>query len=222
MLVAGVDVWKGTWVAVALDDGTLAAVVTDPSLASLADRLGEAAVIAVDIPVGLPVRGRRRADEAVRPFVGPRRSSVFFAPPRDVLAEPTYQAALATCRARHGFGISAQAYALRERVLEADAVAARDARVAEVHPEASFRAMAGEPLAFAKRTWNGQMARRRLLSDAGIEIPDDLADHGAVPPDDILDAAAAAWSAHRIARGSASSLPDPPERIAGRDVAIWF
>jgi predicted RNase H-like nuclease len=44
---------------------------------------------------------------------------------------------------------------------------------------------------------------------------------GTVPPDDILDAAAVAWSADRIARGQASSLPDPPQ-VAAVPIAIWF
>lgn len=58
-------------------------------------------------------------------------------------------------------------------------------------------------------------ARTRLL-------PDDLGAAGRTPPDDVLDAAAAAWTAHRIAHGRAHSLPDPPEHDAdGRPVAIW-
>jgi predicted RNase H-like nuclease len=41
-----------------------------------------------------------------------------------------------------------------------------------------------------------------------------------VPPG-ILDAAAA-WTAARIARGQATSLPDPPQPgEAGQPVAIW-
>ena len=40
--------------------------------------------------------------------------------------------------------------------------------------------------------------------------------------DDMLDAAVAAWSAARIVRGEARSLPDPPEvDLSGRRVAIW-
>ncbi|MFD8862917.1 DUF429 domain-containing protein, partial [Streptomyces sp. NPDC059590] len=46
---------------------------------------------------------------------------------------------------------------------------------------------------------------------------------GRVPPDDVMDAAAAAWSAHRIALGTAVSLPDPPETTRdGLPVAIWY
>ncbi|MGW7574959.1 DUF429 domain-containing protein [Streptomyces sp. NPDC054765] len=41
--------------------------------------------------------------------------------------------------------------------------------------------------------------------------------------DDILDAGAAAWTAHRIARMRARSLPDPPERDTdGRPVATCY
>jgi hypothetical protein len=42
----------------------------------------------------------------------------------------------------------------------------------------------------------------------GIVLPDNLGAAGDVPCDDILDAAAAAWSAHRIAKDMAASLPD--------------
>ena len=39
--------------------------------------------------------------------------------------------------------------------------------------------------------------------------------------DDVLDAAAAAWSARRVVAGSARLLPDPPERFSdGRPCAI--
>jgi predicted RNase H-like nuclease len=38
----------------------------------------------------------------------------------------------------------------------------------------------------------------------------------------VVDAAVVAWSARRIAAGTASSLPDPPEDSDGRAVAIWY
>ena len=60
-----------------------------------------------------------------------------------------------------------------------------------------------------------------LLRRSGI----DLAAIGAAaasPLDDVLDAAAAAWSAHRIACGKARSLPDPPELLEGLRAAIWY
>jgi predicted RNase H-like nuclease len=219
--VLGVDVWKGRWVAVILDQGRVAEVATDASFLALTRRFLDATIVAVDIPIGLPERGRRRADEMVRNFIGVRRSSVFFAPPRRVIEQATYGQALSLSRQRYGLGISAQAYALRAAVMESAGVADEDGRVFEVHPEASFREMAGEPLAYAKRTWNGQMMRRALLAEEGIDIPDDLGEAGLAAADDVLDAAAAAWSARRLALGEAFSLPDPPQRLGGRDVAIW-
>jgi predicted RNase H-like nuclease len=81
--------------------------------------------------------------------------------------------------------------------------------VHEVHPEVSFAVLAGRPLAFAKRTWNGHRERLRLLGRAGIKIPERL-DAGLVPADDVLDAAVAAWTATRIARGEQVTFPADP------------
>ena len=40
---------------------------------------------------------------------------------------------------------------------------------------------------------------------------------------ELRDAAAAAWSAHRIARGEAKSIPDPPQiNQRERPIAIWY
>ena len=87
-----------------------------------------------------------------------------------------------------------------------------DPRLHEVHPELSFQTMAGRPLRHGKKSWGGQTERRRLLAEAGIELPTFLGAVDAVPPDDVLDAAVVAWSALRIARGHASSFPGSPEQ----------
>jgi predicted RNase H-like nuclease len=79
----------------------------------------------------------------------------------------------------------------------------------EVHPEVSFAVLAGGPIAFAKRTWNGQHQRLRLLADVGIQIPYRL-DAGLVGADDVLDAAVVAWTATRIARGEHVTFPTDP------------
>jgi NAD(P)-dependent dehydrogenase (short-subunit alcohol dehydrogenase family) len=70
--------------------------------------------------------------------------------------------------------VSRQAYALRPRILELDALARTDPhRLREVHPELSFATLAGAPLPHPKRTWAGAALRRRLLHDAGVDVPDD-------------------------------------------------
>jgi predicted RNase H-like nuclease len=82
--------------------------------------------------------------------------------------------------------------------------------------------MAGEPLTYAKKTWTGQARRRELLARHGIVLPDQLGPAGQAPPDDVLDAAAVAWSAHRKATGVALSHPSPPEDNDGTGIAIWY
>ena len=158
--------------------------------------------------------GPRPADQAGRRFVGPRRGSVFPTAPRAALLAPSY--AEARCIVP---SLSAQSYALRRKILEVDA--ALEARVFEVHPEVSFAALAGAPMTYPKRTWNGLMERRRLLAAAGIEIPDQLPGCDAAA-DDVLDAAAVAWTAARKVRGAAISLPADPPWHDGRPVAIWY
>jgi len=44
----------------------------------------------------------------------------------------------------------------------------------------------------------------------------------ATAPFDVLDAAAAAWSAQRIALGIAETLPGSPERADGMTICIWY
>lgn len=94
----------------------------------------------------------------------------------------------------------------------------------EVHPEVSFQELAGGPLRFAKKTWAGAELRKELLRSTGIELPAGLGPAGEVAAvDDVLDAAAAAWSARRCAAGLARSLPDSPERFSdGLSAAIWY
>jgi predicted RNase H-like nuclease len=93
----------------------------------------------------------------------------------------------------------------------------------EVHPELTFAELAGAPLADGKSTWSGAERRRQLLADVGIFASGDLGLTGyQVGVDDVLDAAAVAWTAARFARGDARRVPDPPERFSdGVAASIW-
>ncbi|HYY03708.1 MAG TPA: DUF429 domain-containing protein [Gaiellaceae bacterium] len=209
MRVVGIDGTRGGWVGIELDDGRF---VRDhllrPETTDFRDFRG-AAVLTVDIPIGF---GPRRADTAARAFLSGAASTVFTTPSRDVL----------TRRFGPGLGVSAQAHALGSRVLHVTALAEHDARIHEAHPEVSFRAMnGGVALGHRKKSAGGALERVELLRANGIEL------HGldaaaAVPVDDVLDAAACAWTAQRIAIGEARALPDPPELIDGRRIAIWY
>ncbi|MEU5026081.1 DUF429 domain-containing protein [Streptomyces milbemycinicus] len=223
--VVGVDACPGGWVAVALRGGRFAGADMDAALAALLTRVPAAVVVAVDIPLGLLEVGRRRADELALGRVAPHRSRVFPVPPRPVWEEPDYGAANERCRRLTGLGLPRQSWGLVTKVREANACReGGERRLYEVHPEVSFAAMnGGHPVALSKKSWSGQAQRRGLLGEQGIALPDELGPAGRVPPDDVLDAAAAAWSAHRIALGTAVSLPDPPETTRdGLPVAIWY
>jgi predicted RNase H-like nuclease len=170
-----------------------------------------AEVIAVDIPIGF---GPRRADEEARRFLGGgAASTVFTVPSRELLEQPF----------RPGTHVNAQAHALGPRIIHVTDLAATDGRFREIHPEVSFCAMNdGKPLADRKKSYGGVMERIELLRRQGLELTSVDEEVSSRPIHDVLDAAAAAWSAQRIAAGSARSLPDPPERVERRDVAIWY
>lgn len=165
-------------------------------------------MLAIDVPIGF---GPRVADAAAREYLAGAASTVFSTPGREVLEVPFGP----------GLGVSAQAHALVPRILHVTRLAEEDSRVHEVHPEVTFRAMNdGRPPGYRKKSAGGALERIELLRRHGIEL--ELASAASVPLDDVLDAAAAAWSAHRISTGSAKTLPDPPELVAGRRVAISY
>lgn len=219
-VVIGVDGAAKGWVFVALEDGRFRSAELHPLFADGLAAHPKAAVVAVDIPIGLPEKGTRRADVEARRALPGKASSVFLTPPREVLSAADYPDANRLCRRLSSRGLSRQSYSLFPKIREIDAI--DDPRLREVHPEVSFARLAGEPVAESKRSWTGAARRRALLASAGIKIPDDLGDAGRLAAaDDVLDAAVAAWSAARIAAGQATSLPVRPEVIDGREVAIW-
>ena len=207
--VLGVDVARGRWVAVRLEGGRFAADDLDPSLEVLLARHGDAGVVGIDVPIGLPALGQvRPCDVAARAALGLRRSSVFLAPAEELLRMASHAEASARSVAATGNGISIQAHGMRHAILEAAPLGAADARLHEVHPELAFlRAAGGRPLPGGKTTWAGQRAREGLLGEVGVALPERLAAAGGVPVDDVLDAAIAAWAADNVARGEGRSYP---------------
>lgn len=209
MRVAGVDGTRGGWVAVVLDDCRFAGDHLVRPIETSFEELADADVVAVDIPIGF---GPREADPAARRFLAGAASTVFTTPSREVLELPFGP----------GLGVSAQAHALGRRILHVTRLAGSDDRFHEVHPEVSFRAMnGGRPLRQRKKSAGGVLERLELLGRHGIELTQ-LGSSAFAPIDDVLDAAAAAWSAHRIATKAARTLPDPPELVGGHRVAIWY
>lgn len=210
VLVLGADGCRGGgWVVSVLDgEGELSWEWADDAAAvlALADDL-QADAVALDVPIGLPAPGAtRRCDDLARARLGARRSSVFAAPPREVLPCGSYAEARPLAPS-----LSAQAFGLVPRIRDVDAVLrTRGPRVhetvVECHPEAVFALLAAGRLALpTKRSAAGALTRLALLEEAlDQDVPVD------VPPgaslDDALDAVACAVTAVRWARGEAEVL----------------
>jgi predicted RNase H-like nuclease len=204
------------WVVVTLGIGAAAdpaslEVVT--AIAPVLERLrtGVLAAVGLDMPIGLPAAGRRASDAAARARLGARRASLFATPPRPVLDAVDYADALARTRRDGGPGLSIQAFNLLPKMREVAAAVAADLQPAlsEVHPETSFAAMAGAPCRHTKRSPAGVHERLERLRPHIPEIDVLVAARSrAARVDDVLDAAAAAWTARRIALGTAEWLGD--------------
>ncbi len=148
MTVAGVDGCRAGWV-VAVADGRTVDVSVVAAFADVLDLLDAGIdAIAVDIPIGLPEAGPRQCDIDARKLLGPRRSTVFPAPPRALLHERNYPTALQTKRALDGQGLSKQAFHLLPKIAEVDACLQPELqpRIVEAHPELAFQLLAGEHL----------------------------------------------------------------------------
>ena len=221
----GVDGCRDGWVGVAPDPDAPRVYAAEDlaALVARAEADGPLVRVAVDIPVGLADTGWRAADALAAAALGPRRASIFRTPVRTALEAGDHPAGVAISRAASGAGFSVQAWGLRTKVLEVDAlVRAGEDRVIEVHPELTFARMAGHPARHPKKTWAGQTERLALLAGAGIDLAHLVGDPGTAAPDDVVDAAAAAWTARRVVAGTAVSLPDPPEPLPyGLHAAIW-
>ena len=195
----------------------------------LYERADMPAVVAVDAPIGLVARGARDCDVAARRALGPRRSSVFPAPLRPLLQAASYAEAARLRERIEGKRISRQTWGILPKIRELDdllrANPAARAVTREVHPELSFQKLNRDrPLRASKRAPDGRAERLALLRRwCGNAVERALADRRRLgcAPDDVFDAVAALWTAERIARGEAISLPpDPPRDAVG--LPMWI
>lgn len=219
MKVVGVDGCRGGWIAVEWNPGADSWVPRCyPSFSDLLRECADADAIGVDIPIGLRDDVHpRHCDIEARMFLGwPRSSSVFPAPQRSLLECANFAEASARSRSRFGKGISRQAFNIYDKVREVDALMTPNLQkqIVEVHPEVTFKEMnSGQQLADSKKTSAGFDARRTLLAGTVTrDTPTSRVDARRLVPnvgaDDLLDAFAAAWTAHRVATGDALRFPD--------------
>lgn len=215
--VLGVDGCKRGWVGVRWDGG--AEVLVEATIAELVRAAGPVDAIAIDIPIDLPAREPREAERLARRELPGRASTVFNAPALAVLDAVDYPAANAANREALGLGLSKQTWYLVPKIRDVHdwLATSPSVPVVEAHPELCFAAMNGGVLVDGKTTARGEALRRTLLVGHGIDV---LAERRpGVAVDDVLDAAATAWTARRLADGVAERLPAEPR--ADRHPAIW-
>jgi predicted RNase H-like nuclease len=237
--LAGVDGCRSGWVAAFVrPSGEEARLRIVPHFADVLAAPEAPAIVAIDIPIGLPDRigpDGRGPERAIRPLLGARQSSVFSVPPRAALYAGDFAAACAAALAASEppRKVSKQLFMIAPKIREVDALLRADgscvARVREVHPELAFwRLNRDRALDQPKKLKGvcyapGLTLRRGLLVAAGLPASAAMSD----PPkgagaDDLLDALACAAIARRLHAGTARPFPDPPARDAyGLPVAIW-
>jgi predicted RNase H-like nuclease len=238
-LIAGVDGCKAGWIAAIApaDDIARPLIRVVARFADLLDGPDAPALIAVDMPIGLPDRivgSGRGPEQAVRPLLGGRQSSVFSIPARAAVEADDYPQCclLALAASDPPRKVSKQGFHLFPKIREIDALMRGRpdlaSRIREVHPELAFRLMKGAPLAEPKKVkgaaWLAGLAERRtLLLREGVG---EAAMTGPSPRgagmDDLIDALAGLVAASHIAAGRGLPFPNPPLRDShGIPVAIW-
>lgn len=222
MRIAGVDGVPTGWVVCVLSGGGRRRTVewtVVPDAAAVLDVTAGCDAVGVDIPLALPSgRIRREAEVLAATRLGPARSSLFPTPPAPVLAATSYAEACAVAREVTGKKISLQAWYIVPKIVQFQEVAL-PGNVVEAHPELTFRTMAPRLTFASKKTARG--AGQRIAALAGWVDParvlGDLP--GAARLDDVLDALATAWTAERVASGTAQFL-GPGTDGRGRSTAI--
>ena len=228
MFVAGIDGCRAGWISFHVELPTKTTSIEIIELSGLLrGRPKGLAAMAVDIPIGL-LDGPRACDRAARRLLGhPRGSSVFSPPCRSAIQSGTYEDACKANHLRTGKKISRQAWGIAAKIKEVDEAMTPGVQnwTFEVHPEISFWAMNGrKPLRHGKKSPEGRAERLALLRECFPNI-----DRHIVPPrhrgvgiDDVLDAAAAAWTALRHTQGLAEHVCASEVDSVGLAATIWY
>ena len=237
--LAGVDGCPGGWIVAFVrpkDDDVRVRIVS--RFADVLAAPEAPTIVAVDMPIGLPEQtglGGRAAENAVRPLLGQRQSSVFSVPSRAAIYAGDYGEAcrIASETSEPPRKVSKQLFNIAPKIREVDECLRADTgaakRTFEVHPEVAFWRLNGEqalmePKKVKSRCYEpGLQLRRELLITAGLSA---AAVNAAPPkgagPDDLLDALACAAIARRLHANMARPFPDPPPCDAfGLRMAIW-
>lgn len=182
-----------------------------------------ARLILIDVPIGTSW-SKRECDRRAKSLLSKWSARVYLIPHREVLAEPDQSRASAMNKERAAWGVSSQTWGICPQILGVDRFLAANpeatAVLRECHPEICFWSLNGQRVVGKRKdTPEGRTIRRDLLRR---ELPEtgSLIDEaimrlkGLAKPDDILDAAVAAWTAMAslVAPEQLRTLPEMPPR----------
>jgi len=213
--VVGVDGCPVGWVGVRLSDES-ASVHLYATVSDLWAAERGAALILIDIPIGLPSDHERAVDARARRVLGVRSSSIFSVPTRSALYAATYAEANEINGGLTGKKLSKQLWNIAPKIREVDLLlhtepAARE-KFAEIHPEVLFWGLTGRPMAHAKKArigvrWVGINERLAIVeaiypgARAIYERALNAIPRAQAGRDDLVDALAAAVTGWLVLRG---------------------
>ena len=198
-LAAGIDGCRAGWI-VAGWDGAAWVLERVETLADAVPLMRKGATVCIDMPIGLSVTGVRQCDAAARRLLGPRRSSVFPAPPRMALVDRPYAELNKESKQRFDRGLSKQAFHLLPKIRETEALLrgglCRAQKWLETHPELCFTALNdGAPMQHNKKKDAGFRERIAVLErvleypiDALVNQMQERTPRSQVLRDDLVDA----------------------------------
>ena len=240
MKYVGVDGCPYGWFSVAFDDKGNHETMVCRTFDQLLGNYSNAALILVDIPIGLPIDGQCRCVDGVAKSIlkgSALASSVFPTPARSIVDEvgPWPEGCVSATHLQYRFrqfkkdggsGISIQTFAIIPKIGEVDAALCRRTAgakpvVREVHPEICFWALKRQkPLRYGKKSRGGVGIEERLAILANPDVVPkaraiyaeacDKFPRTDVAKDDILDAIVAAVTAYQSG-GQPQTLSDRPQ-----------
>ena len=227
VVAAGVDGCRAGWVAAAADSLGAVTFTVYPDIGALIAGVrdgGADAVIAIDVPIGLPeTPSFRPCDLMAREYLKnpndrsrARFTSVFPPPDRELAALPEFSDVQAVVAARKALdaqqkGISRQSHAIGAKIIEVDSYVRAHPEshewLFEVHPEVCFRAMPGGSKGLLRKKSSAGRAERNTLlraglAEQGLTFPDPLPRVAGAARDDVLDALVGLWVAMRVRSGA--------------------
>lgn len=219
-MFVGVDGCGKGWFTVILKENNGYEVNLFENVKELYSYYNNAALILIDIPIGLREKGNeeRCCDKEARKLLGKRASSIFPAPCRPAIHADTYEEAKKINKKNTGRKMSYQTWNIIRKIRDVDELLLKDKsarlRIKEIHPEICFWALANKnPMEHSKRTEEGFKERKQVLHSIFHLTNDIINDaeseykRNEVARDDILDALSAAVTAMLGINGTIPKMP---------------